>query len=343
MTGTVAYGSTWEMPPASQAEPGETLDELRFTLEAANVGTWQWDVQTGRVRWSDNLEAIHGLPRGAFRGDFASFLEDVDPRDRETVMARIQDAMARGGDYRVEYRLAGAAAGERWVEGKGRVVLDGQGRPLRMTGICMEITERKQAEQRLELVLQELRHRVKNMLAVVQSLARQTVRHTGSLEAFAAAFQGRLEGLAGAHDLLVDTNWAGSGLRALILAQLAPFVERRDRLRLSGEDVILPASAVLTLGMTLHELTTNAAKYGALSVERGTIDVTWRQEAAAGGPQLVLVWQERGGPPVSPPKQPSFGTQLIDAGIAHELDGRVALTFDPDGVRCELCFPMPAG
>ena len=211
-------------------------------------------------------------------------------------MARVQEVMAQGGDYHVEYRLAGAGGGERWVEGKGRMVLDDQGRPLRMTGVCMDISERKQAERRLELALQELRHRVKNMLAVVQSLASQTLRHGGSLEAFAKAFQGRLVGLAGAHDLLVDTNWAETGLRALVVAQLAPFLERQDQLKLAGEDVMLPANAVLTLGMTLHELATNAAKYGALSSDAGTVEVVWRQEPTVEGPQVVLCWQERGGP-----------------------------------------------
>ncbi len=344
MGGSGTSGSMAETLSASQElkelRPGESMSELRFALTAAGVGTWHWDVQTGRVHWSDNLEAIHGLPPGSFGGDFASFLEDVDPRDREVVMAKVQDAMARGGDYHVEYRLAG---GERWVEGKGCMVLDAQGRPLRMTGVCMDITERKQAEQRLELVLQELRHRVKNMLAVVQSLAGQTLRHVGSLDAFGAAFEGRLAGLAGAHDLLVDANWAGIGLRQLILAQLSPFLERQERLRLAGPDVTLPASAVLTLGMTLHELATNAAKYGALSTAGGTVEVRWREQPTVAGRQLVLVWQERGGPEVAPPEQRSFGTQLIEAGIAHELDGKVTLTFDPDGVRCELRFPKPAG
>jgi PAS domain S-box-containing protein len=341
------YGATAKPRPASrepQASPsGETLAELRFALNAAGVGTWRWDVETGRVDWSDNLEEIHGLPRGSFRGDFASFLEDVDPRDREAVMAKIQDAMAHGGEYHVEYRLASPAGGERWVEGKGRMVLDAQGLPLRMTGVCMDVTERKQAEQRLELVLQELRHRVKNMLAVVQSLVGQTLRHVESIEAFHTALLGRLAGLAGAHDLLVDTDWAGTGLRQLILAQLSPFLERQDRLKLAGEDVILPSGAVLTLGMTLHELATNAAKYGALSSAVGTVDVSWRREPATAGRQLVLVWAERGGPQVAPPRQGGFGTKLIEAGIPHELDGEVALAFDPEGVRCELRFPLPGG
>jgi PAS domain S-box-containing protein len=327
-------------PGDAATEPDDTLARLHFALEAANAGTWQWEVATGEVHWSDNLEAIHGLPPGSFGGDFRSFLDDVDPRDCAEVLAQIQKAIDGGGDYHVEYRLATAAAGERWVEGKGRMVVDEHGRPLRMTGVCMDVTPRKRAEQRIDLVLRELRHRVKNLLAVVRSLAAQTLRHAPSLEAFDQAFQGRLAGLAGAHDLLVDTNWEGASLRALVVAQLSPWLEQQDRLRLAGDEVTLPANAALTLGMTLHELATNAAKHGALSTAVGEVDVSWRHEPAAAGGQLVLLWQERGGPEVSPPERRSFGTRLIEDGIAYEFGGEVNLEFLPPGVRCELRFPL---
>jgi PAS domain S-box-containing protein len=317
------------------------LDRLQFALEAANVGTWQWDVRSGQVSWSDNLEAIHGLPPGSFGGDFASFLDDVDPRDRAAVSERVQAVMAAGGDYHVEYRLA-TGAGERWVEGKGRMVLDDQGRPLRMTGVCMDITQRKQAEQRLALLMSELRHRVKNLLAVIRSLSAQTLAHAPSLEAFHGAFEGRLSGLAGAHDLLVESDWQGAGVRALITAQLAPFVARPDRLRLVGEDVTLPAGAAFALGLTLHELATNAAKHGALS-GAGLVEVTWRHDGAGCGRQLVLVWQESGGPEVLPPQHRSFGTELIERDIPYELGGSARLDFLAHGVRCELRLPLESG
>jgi PAS domain S-box-containing protein len=324
----------------SPQSPEDALSRLQFALAAANLGTWQWEVRTGQVYWSDNLEAIHGLPPGSFGGDFASFLADVDPRDREAVTAQIQAVVANGGDYNVEYRLAGSGMAERWVEGKGRMILDAEGRPLRMTGICMDITPRKQAERRLELLMQELRHRVKNMLAVVRSLSAQTLRHAGSLEAFDHAFQGRLAGLAGAHDLLVESDWQGAGLRALILAQLSPWLEQSDRLQLAGDEVTLPSNASLTVGMTLHELATNAAKYGALSNSQGEIAVSWWRESGASGRELVLVWQERGGPEVEPPVRRSFGTELIENGVAYELSGTAVLEFARPGVRCELCFPL---
>jgi PAS domain S-box-containing protein len=323
--------------------PDDTLARLNFALEAAHAGTWQWDVVTGEVQWSDNLEAIHGLPPGSFGGDFRSFLEDVDPRDRNTVLARIQSVIERGGDYHVEYRLAGGGGGERWVEGKGRMLLDEQGRPLRMTGVCMDVTPRKQAERRLDLALQELRHRVKNMLAVVSSVSAQTLRHAGSLADFDRAFQGRLAGLAGAHDLLVDAHWEGASLRALVTAQLSPWLGQRDRLKLEGDDVSLPANVALALGMTLHELATNAAKYGALSTESGAVEVSWRPEPAGAGRQLVLLWEKSGGPPVAPPARRSFGAELIEGGIAYEIAGEVRLEFPPQGVRCELRFPLARG
>jgi PAS domain S-box-containing protein len=317
------------------------LARLQFALEAANVGTWQWDVRSGQVTWSDNLEAIHGLPPGSFGGDFASFLDDVDPRDRAAVTERVQAVMAAGGDYHVEYRLA-TGGGERWVEGKGRMVLDDQGRPLRMTGVCMDITLRKRSEQRLALLMSELRHRVKNLLTVIRSLSAQTLAHAPSLEAFHGAFEGRLSGLAGAHDLLVESDWQGAGLRALITAQLAPFLAQPDRLRLSGEEVILPAAAAFALGLTLHELATNAAKYGALAGD-GVVEVRWWRDGAGSGRHLVLVWQERDGPEVRSPQRRSFGTELIERGIPHELGGSARLDFLAHGVRCELRLPLDSG
>ncbi|HET6468936.1 MAG TPA: PAS domain S-box protein, partial [Geminicoccaceae bacterium] len=225
----------------AEAALRESEERLRFTIEAARVGTWDWDMTTGHVRWSDNLEAIHGLPPGSFGGDFESVLADVHPDDRDRVMEAVQRTAGGGdGHYHVEYRLpAREGVGERWVEGKGRTIRDPQtGRPVRMAGICMDVTERKRAERTLELLVGELQHRVKNVLAVVQSLAAQTLRTAGSPEAFSEAFQGRLAGLAEAHRLLAGTNWEGTGLRELVMAELAPWQQDGrggdDRIRLAG-------------------------------------------------------------------------------------------------------------
>jgi PAS domain S-box-containing protein len=317
----------------------ESEERLRFTLEAAHVGTWHWDMASGRVQWSDNLEAIHGLPPGSFGGDLESFLNDVHPDDRAQVMAAIQGAAGGEGHYHIEYRLPERDGGERWVEGKGRTFCDAAGRPVRMAGVCMDVTARKQAERTRQLLLHELQHRVKNMLAVVQSLAQQTALNAGSLPEFTESFQGRLKGLAQAHDLLVKTRWEGAELEELVLAALSPWCDPA-RLRLSGPGVLLAPRAALTLGMVFHELATNALKYGALSRETGHVEVEWRIAPTPEGDRLALTWTEQAGPAVHAPARRGFGTELIEGSIAYELKGEARLAFDAPGLRCSIGFPL---
>jgi PAS domain S-box-containing protein len=296
---------------------------------------------SGRVEWSDNLAAIHGLARGSFGGDFTSFLADVHQDDRTKVMVAIQGAAEGGGRYRVEYRLPEREGTERWVEGQGRTFADAAGRPMRMAGICMDVTERKRAERTLELLLREQQHRVKNTLAVVQSLALQTARNGPSLQDFTDAFQGRLRSLAGAHDALAKTRWEGAELRDLLLASLSPWRDRHgERLRLSGEPLLLAPQPALALGMIFHELATNAVKYGALSSQQGGVEVGWQVEPAPQGDQLLLTWSETGGPEARPPGRRGFGTRLIEGSVAHELGGEAILSFDAPGLRCVLRFPL---
>jgi len=204
-----------------------------------------------------------------------------------------------------------------------------------------DITERKRAEEQQTTMVAELNHRVKNILAIVQSVAAQTMRSSNSLESFADAFAGRLRALAIAHDVLTQTRWIGIGLSELLAAVLAPYrAGDGSRVRIAGPAILLPARSVLPLSMVLHEMTTNAAKYGALSARRGTIDITWQ---VSDGPHesIELVWQEHGGPPVKPvPQASGFGTKLIDHVVRHDLDGRTEVDFDPDGVRWTIAFPV---
>lgn len=324
----------------AEAAIKESEERLRFTLEAARVGTWDWDMTTGRVHWSDNLEVIHNLTPGSFGGDFESVLRDAHPEDRKRVMDTIRRAAEDTGLYQVEYRLSCEGGSERWVEGKGRVIRDAGGRPVRMAGICMDVTERKRSEQVQQLLLHELQHRVKNTLAVVQSLAHQALRTSPSPDAFAQAFQGRLAGLAEAHSLLAKTNWKGADLHDLVTAELAPW-EPGQRLQLAGEPVVLPPQAALTVGMVLHELATNAMKHGALSVSTGRLEVSWQLEARPEGRLLTLDWVEVGGPRVRPPARRGFGTHLIERSVRYELDGHTSLEFPAGGVRCRLVFLLP--
>lgn len=203
-----------------------------------------------------------------------------------------------------------------------------------------DITERKRAEEQQTTMVAELNHRVKNILAIVQSVAAQTMRSSGSLENFAVAFDGRLKALAIAHDILTQTRWIGIGLSELLAAVLAPYrTPEEPRVGISGPAILLPARAVVPLSMVLHELTTNAAKYGALSTRRGKIEITWQLTGDA-DQSIEMVWQERDGRKVKPPAKAGFGTRLIDRVISHDLDGKTTIDFDPAGFRCTLAFPV---
>jgi PAS domain S-box-containing protein len=201
-----------------------------------------------------------------------------------------------------------------------------------------DITERKRAEEQLTTMVAELNHRVKNILAIVQSVAAQTVRSSGSLEKFAEAFKGRLKALAIAHDILTQTRWIGIGLSELLATVLAPYrTPEEPRISISGPAILLPARAVVPLSIVLHEMTTNAAKYGGLSTRRGAIEITWKVTVDK---FVELVWQERGGPNVEAPASAGFGTRLIDHVIRHDLDGKTEIDFDPAGVRWTIAFPL---
>jgi PAS domain S-box-containing protein len=201
-----------------------------------------------------------------------------------------------------------------------------------------DMTERKRVEEQQTTTVAELNHRVKNILAIVQSVAAQTLRASDSLEDFADAFTGRIKALAIAHDILTQTRWFGIGLSELLTAVVAPYRSPDEaRVNILGPAILLPASAVVPLSMVMHELTTNAAKYGALSTRRGNIDVTWQVNGGT-DKSVELVWEERGGPKVKAGRARGFGTRLIDHVISHDLDGKTEADFDAAGVRWTITF-----
>jgi two-component system, chemotaxis family, CheB/CheR fusion protein len=217
--------------------------------------------------------------------------------------------------------------------------LQRSGRPDLILVAIDDVTARRGAEAHRDVLISEMSHRVKNVLAAVQSIASQTLRQSGSLEGFKAAFNGRLHALASAHDLLVDEGWAGSDMRQLVRRTLEPYRAAGERIRVNGPELTLRAQAGVALIMILHELATNAAKYGALSTPNGTLDVNWQQEDDGGGPQIRLRWIEAGGPPVKAPSRRGFGSELIERSTIHELHGQAVLNYREEGLHGELTFP----
>ena len=204
--------------------------------------------------------------------------------------------------------------------------------------------EAKRAERQERLLVEELSHRVKNTLATAQSLATQTLRGSASPERFAAAFSGRLAALAKAHTLLANHGWTGAGLHDLIREQLAAYRAADDAsVTIQGDDVALEPSAALALGLTLHELATNAAKHGALASPAGSIEIGAQVGTGSRGRRLKLTWRERGGPPIGAPPRRGFGLMLIEGGLSYQLQGRVALNFRRAGLHCTIDLPVAGG
>ncbi len=214
---------------------------------------------------------------------------------------------------------------------------DEEGKIAGTTTVAVEITERKAAENQLRLLLRELTHRSKNLLAVIHAIARQTASRTKSIDDFLEHFGARLVAIGCSHDLLIADNWHGASLRTLVEQQLSAHADRFGaQIAIEGEDVVLKPEAIQNLGLALHELATNAQKYGALSSDRGRVRIHWQFCDAA---KLKLIWEERGGPPVTMPERSGFGRAMLETVVSRALEGDVKLSFPPRGVRCVIVIP----
>jgi PAS domain S-box-containing protein len=215
------------------------------------------------------------------------------------------------------------------------------GRIFGVSAVMRDITERKLSEDRLRLVMRELSHRTKNLLAVIVSMVRQTARNSSDIDSFQQRLSQRLQALAASQDLLVAEDWAGASLEALVQSVLRPFVEEPGvAIKVDGPHAFLNATAVQNIALALHELATNAAKYGALSRPTGQVSISWSYAADdSGEPRLRLVWQERGGPLVDAPTAKGFGHVVIERVAAQALNGEVKYTFAPEGVEWSILIP----
>lgn len=222
-----------------------------------------------------------------------------------------------------------------WMMVVGRDLGDGN-----VVEYVIDIDDRKQAEIERELLARELSHRVKNTLAVVQSLARMTNGRLRTIEEYREVFLGRLDALARSHSLLLEDHWRSTELSSLVDLTVNAFkVDHPEMIVVEGDSVMLTAKQAMGLGLVLHELGTNAVKHGALSVQAGRLRIAWWIEETEGN-LVHLTWRERDGPPVSPPDTRGFGMEMIEQTVSYELDGGARLDFAPEGVGCEITFPL---
>ncbi|TNC10198.1 PAS domain S-box protein [Methylobacterium terricola] len=316
---------------ASEAFTARLLAASRDSIQVLSLdGTVQWLSEGGRAAAGRPDEDVIGTP-------WAASWQDGDRVAAEVALAAARTG--RTGRFRAP---SGPRDAPRWWDVVVSAIQGPDGAPERLLAVARDVTEAQRAEEQQALLMQEMAHRVKNTLALVQAVAAQTLRSATSVDAAMEAFNGRLMALSDAHDVLIRGAWAEADLAAVVAGVMAPHIDAlAGRFSASGPAVSLGPRAVLTLSLMLHELATNAAKYGALSSPAGRVAVTWAlsgDEAAL----LRLRWQESDGPPVAPPRRGGFGSRLIERSLVHSFGGRVGLRFPTEGVVMEFEAPLAA-
>lgn len=322
----------------------KSQETYRSAMHLGRIGSWEVDFSKGTRTWTREGMALFGinLPDGLGQvgGQSDEFYQAMHPEDRH-LLGEYHALASKQDSFPAEYRILKSDGQVCWLAGYGRV-LDRQpnGKAHRVINVATDITERKAAERHQRFLLEELSHRSKNLLTVVQSIADQSLRNSNDQKDFQNRFNGRLRSIAASNDLLARGDWHGSSLRELIEFQLAPFVDlSSSQLEIRGPEVNLASDASQAIGLVLHELATNAVKHGALSSSRGQLCISWTADQASNAGGLKLDWRERGGPLVTTPKQKGFGHVVIKSMIEQAVRGSVELNFAEEGLHWSLQAP----
>jgi len=317
---------------ASNTRLLESEQRRSLALAAGQMGSWDWDVVTGECVWDEGQYGIFGQDPAGFRPTFDEIRRFIHPEDLERIKGMMGEIGA-SPTFQLEARILRPTGEVRTCICAGAMTRDGAGKVTRISGVSIDITERKKAEERQLLLAREVDHRARNALAVVQAIMRLTRAATPA--SYVAAVEGRIRALSQAHTLLSQSRWEGADIARLVDEELAPYRTGGGRISISGASVLLPPDRAQTLALALHELATNSAKYGALSAPDGRLEVEWQSD----GPLVKLHWRESGGPPVRVPTEQGFGTKIINATIKHQMGGDVALDWRAQGLHCTLSIP----
>jgi PAS domain S-box-containing protein len=312
-------------------------DRLQLAFNVAQLGSYQYDPHRHVFSGDARCQEIFDFPK--HEASIEEIMKLVHPDDVEMVQANLEAALDPANPRRsaTEFRLRRGDGEIRWVETLGLAYFEGAGperRAVSFVGTLQDITERKEREEKEHLLMREINHRAKNMLSVVDAIAHQTA--TRNPEDFVERFSERIQALSANQDLLVRNEWNGVEIEDLVCAQLALFADLiGSRIAVHGPKLRLKAASAQAIGLALHELATNAGKYGALSTDAGRVDVRW----GTGGDTFSMSWTERDGPPVSVPKRRGFGTMVMEAMTERSVAGTVDLDYAPLGVTWRLTCP----
>jgi PAS domain S-box-containing protein len=310
-----------------QSEQGRGI-----ALAAGQMGSWGWDLTTKEWRWDEGQHRIFGVDPRNFKITVENIRALVHSEDWMS-LREIAREMSRGArTQQIEFRVLRRNGEIRWCIGTAAASVDDTGKVVRINGVTVDITDRKEADERQFLLAREVDHRARNTLAVIQSIIRLT--RAKNVDDYVQAIEGRIKALARAHTFLSDSRWRCADLATLVAEELAPY-RAGDKIRCGGPGVSLRPATAQGLALALHELATNAAKHGALSSPTGKVALEWE----LGSEALTLRWVENGGPPIAEPSSHSFGLKVIAASIEQQLGGKAAFDWDPVGLRCLLMIP----
>ncbi|HET7384570.1 MAG TPA: response regulator, partial [Pseudolabrys sp.] len=315
-----------------QLRQSERLRSL--ALAAGQMGSWEWNVTRDSTVWDQGLCDIFGVDPSTFVPTMESVRPLIKPEDLELLVRAFRNVTKDANTFQTEFRVLRPNGDVRWCTGTAAASFDDSGRLIWISGVIADITERKRAEERQILLAEEVDHRARNVVAVVQSIMRLTRAET--IEDYIGTLDGRIGALSNAHRLLAGSRWEGADLTRLVEEEFAPYrAAGNERVSTRGPAVLLPPATAQTIALALHELATNAAKYGALSTDAGRVDLTWQTKSG----KLELVWAESGGPEIALPDRRGYGSRAIIAGIERQLGGLVNFDWHASGLRCTLCVP----
>ncbi|MDI3468471.1 MAG: hypothetical protein OJF62_000534 [Pseudolabrys sp.] len=313
----------------------ESEERRSQALAAGQMGSWEWDIETGNYFWDDGQKLIFGV-----KDDFIASTENVcaiiHHDDREAYLQALDDIATGRSSRQFEFRLGRASGPVKWCFASAAATNERDGKVRRVSGVTFDITERKNAEERQKLLADEVDHRARNTLAVVQSILR--LSRANNISDYVNLVEGRIYALSRAHNLLSRSRWLGASLLGLFEEELTPY-RAADKITLDGPDVTLRPEVAQSLALAIHELSTNAAKYGALSTLEGRLAVRW----AVYGNNLTIDWREISGPPVRPPERRGFGSDILLSSVEKQLNAVVEMDWNPLGLCCNITVPVDTG
>jgi PAS domain S-box-containing protein len=317
----------------SNARLLESEQRRSLALAAGQMGSWDWDWVNGDWMWDEGQFRIFGVDSQSFVVNPGSVQALLHPDDFDELREAV--ALFNNGtkSYETEFRIIRPDGEIRWCVGTAAATVDKTGRVIRVSGVTVDITERKRAEERQNLLTREVDHRAKNALALAQSIVRLT--RGESVKAYIQAVEGRISALARVHTILSLSSWQGAEITKLVDEELAPY-SMGDQIAFSGSNIQLQPATAQTLAMALHELVTNSAKYGALSTLSGRLTIKWEVQADI----LKMLWEERDGPAVQKPISRGFGTRSVIASIESQLGGQAEFDWRSEGLICRLSVPL---